>query len=150
MFQILSGGNTRKAQPGDGVFWSQTTAADTGVVIPNSAANVRMVVGIIGYDPTMLPKSRSSIPSGASAPTQIEYDDGDLVPVVTQGVVWVNAAAGVDPYQRLRWNTTNNNWEGFTVAAADVIGATSIRSLVVARTTGTSTLIKAYISMGGA
>ena len=94
--QVPSSG--RKPRPGDSVYWDET---NNGAAFPTTAALRRTVIGIVHYDLSAVQKKLSAVPSGADTDQFIEYEDGEFMPVVVMGTVFIRAGAAVEYGQLL-------------------------------------------------
>lgn len=75
--------NERKPRPGDPVIYDNTAQA---FKVPVGAAELAVIKGIVAY-------TEGTIPRGTTEQV-IEYDDGDLMPIVTVGFVYLRATTG--------------------------------------------------------
>lgn len=80
--------NERKPRPGDGVIWDDTA---NGFKIPGTAAEQVNIVGIVAH------RDQEIARANTTTDTAVQYDDGDLIYVITLGVVYlrVENASGV-------------------------------------------------------
>ena len=99
--------NGRKPRPGDAVYWD---AANNGAAVPTSAALLARTIGIVTYFPGVIAQRLASIPAGSNSDTYVEYDDGEAMPVVTQGSVWLLAGAALEYSSRVQWHTSDFDW----------------------------------------
>lgn len=100
--------NGRKPRPGDGVYWD---AANNAVATAASDGNELLVIGVVHYDLSKVQDSLSSTPSGADTDQFIEYDDGDVAPIIVSGTVFVRAGGACEYGQLMRFQNNDHKWD---------------------------------------
>ena len=103
---VVSGG--RKPRPGDGVFWNGTQDA---FQYPTTAAQELLVTGIVHFEQNAVQGHLASVPSGADTDTFIEYDDGEIAPIITMGTVYMRAGAACEFGDLLRIQRADFKWD---------------------------------------
>ena len=107
--QVPSSG--RNPRPGDPVYWDAT---NDGAAVPTDANLNETVMGIVAMYSDQVASRLSAVPAGANSDAYIEYEDGDVMPVIVMGTVWLLAGAALEYGNLIRWNTSNFDWETVT------------------------------------
>ena len=105
----------RDPRPGDAVYWDAT---NNGAAVATTDAQSENVIGIVTYFPSILGDILSSIPSGANSATYVQYTDGEIMPIVVMGTVWLLAGAALEYHQIVRQDTTDFDYESQAKPAA--------------------------------
>ena len=98
----------RKPRPGDGLYWNATS---NGVAAAASAANELIVIGVGHYDLSRVQNRLTAVPSGADTAQYVEYDDGELMPVVLMGSVYVRAGGACEFGDLMRFQDNDFKWD---------------------------------------
>lgn len=98
----------RNPRPGDAVYWDTT---NNGLAVPTSADETELTCGIITYYPGQVADTLTATPTGANSPQFVEYEDGEIAPVLVSGAIWLLAGAALEYAQSLWWERTNFDWE---------------------------------------
>ena len=99
--------NGRNPRPGDQVYWDR---ASNGAAAVTSADEQENAFGIVTYFEGQLGEILSSKPSGANSDTFVEYKDGDWMPVVLVGSVWLLAGAALEFMDRIIQSTADRDY----------------------------------------
>ena len=62
------------------------------------------------YFPGILGDILSSIPSGANSATYVEYTDGEVMPIVVLGTVWLVAGGALEYGNQIIQNFADRDW----------------------------------------
>ena len=137
----------RKPRPGDQVYWDATNKGAAAVA---SAANQKAAFGIVTYFPGVLPKLLDAPPSGASSRVYLEYEDGEFMPVVIMGTVWLLAGAALAYGDQIVQHASDRDWikgdNAQPSALANIVRA-AVRCAEVA--VADTDIFKGRIGLGG-
>ena len=97
----------RKPRPGDAVYWNGTNDA---VAAPTSAAQQLLAIGIVHFEQNRVQGKLTAVPSGADTDTFIQYEDGELAPIVMMGTVYVRAGGACEFHDLMRWQHGDHKW----------------------------------------
>ena len=97
----------RNVRPGDQVYWDTT---NNGAAAVTDAAQQELAFGIATYFPGRVAEILSSIPSGANSPNYVQYKDGELMPVLVMGTVWLLAGAALEYGTQIVQHATDRDW----------------------------------------
>ena len=103
--QVPSSG--RNPRPGDSVYWDAT---NNGAAAITDASQQESAFGIVTYFPGILGSLLTSVPSGANSATYVEYEDGDVMPVVVFGTVWLLAGAALEYGDQIVQVAADRDW----------------------------------------
>ena len=98
----------RKPRPGDGVYWNATA---NGAASASSAAQELLVLGIVHYDLSKVQDKLSAVPSGSDSAQYIEYEDGEFMPVIIHGSVYVRAGGACEYGNLMRFQEDDYKWD---------------------------------------
>lgn len=103
--QVPSGG--RIPRPGDSVYWDST---NNGAATVTSGDQQESAFGIVTYFPGILGSRLSAVPSGANSDTFVEYADGDIMPVIVMGTVWLLSGGALEYGDQIVQHSTDRDW----------------------------------------
>ena len=97
----------RNPRPGDSVYWD---AANNGAASITDQNQQEGAIGIVTYFPGVLGDILSSIPSGANSATYVEYTDGEIMPIIVMGTVWLLAGNALEYGVQIVQTSADRDW----------------------------------------
>ena len=107
--------NGRTLRPGDGVYYDTT---ENQWAYPTTAAQSRMVRGIVTWDSSVVPSAADSIPSGSNSPNFIEYKDNEVAKIGIMGIFGIRAGAAIEAFAQITQDRTDFEYDPVTRVAA--------------------------------